>query len=276
MEKKISELVKAYRAEDTNTLSYHFHNGYELIFIENGCSEFIINDKVVKYGQNHMIFINQMEHHQMKPLSKEYIRYVVIFDPDYFDHYINDQILCSIFKQRPEDFQNGFLITDENAAYVLTRLKNCVNEYDRKQSFSNMNIMSEITLLLIYLYRNLPAQYPSVKSNPAAGKAARIQHYIDSHFLEDITVDMLSHRFHLNRYYMMEFFKEVTGYTLKHYVVLKRISHAKNLLYYSDKNISEIAIECGFNSVSNFIRSFKNHEGVTPLSFRKLNNSEAD
>ncbi len=273
MEKKISELVKAYRAEDTRTMSHHFHNGYELIFIEKGASEFIINNTAFQYKQNHIIFINQMEQHQMKPLTDEYIRYVVIFDPDYFDHYVNDQILCSIFKQRPEDFQNGFAVTSDDAAYFLTKLQNCVDEYDRKQPFSNMNMMSEITQLLVHLYRKFPARYPSVKANPATGKAARIQKYIDENFLEDITVDALSHRFHLNKYYMMEFFKEVTGYTLKHYVVLKRISHAKNMLYYSDKNISEIATTCGFNSVSNFIRSFKSHEGLTPLKFRKLNDS---
>lgn len=274
MEKRISEIVRAYRADDNKAQSYHFHNGYELIFIEKGSSEFIINHKAVHYKRNHIIFINQMEQHQMKPLSSEYIRYVVIFDPDYFDRYVNDQILCSIFKQRPENFQNGFELPDSDAAYILKILKNCVSEHEAKQPFSNMSIMSGIVLLLINLYRNFSTQFPSVKSNPAMGKAARIQNYIDRHFLEDITIDFLSDKFHLNKYYMMDFFKEVTGYTLKRYVALKRISHAKNLLFYSDKNISEIAIACGFNSVSNFIRSFKNHEGITPLSFRKLNGKE--
>jgi len=49
MEKKISEIVKAYRADDKKVQHYHFHNGYELIFIVKGNSVFTINNKEIVY-----------------------------------------------------------------------------------------------------------------------------------------------------------------------------------------------------------------------------------
>ncbi len=271
MKKSISETIKAYRADDSLSQSYHFHNGYELIFIEKGSSEFIINDKQMHYHQNDIIFINQMERHQMRPLSDEYIRYVIIFEPEYFDQFIHDHMLCSIFKQRPANFQNGFHLPEPSAAFALELLKACVNECENKNQFFKMAIMSNTLALLIHLYRNFTSLFPSVRTNSTTAAASNIQNYIDQHYLEDLSVDSLAKEFHLNRYYIMEFFKDVTGYTLKQYIILKRISYAKNLLYYSDKNVSEIAAASGFNNVSNFIRAFKNHEKVTPLKFRNLN-----
>ncbi|TCT15524.1 helix-turn-helix protein [Natranaerovirga pectinivora] len=72
----------------------------------------------------------------------------------------------------------------------------------------------------------------------------------------------------LDKYYLLHTFKEVTGFTIKQYILLKRIAFAKNQLYYTDKNITAISIDSGFNSQSNFIRLFKKKEGITPLQFR--------
>ena len=54
------------------------------------------------------------------------------------------------------------------------------------------------------------------------------------------------------------------------YLLGVRISHAKDLLMYSRKPISEIAEECGFTSFYYFCRVFKRQTGLTPSQFRKL------
>lgn len=45
---------------------------------------------------------------------------------------------------------------------------------------------------------------------------------------------------------------------------------SKKLLKITSKLINTIAIECGFNSASNFIREFKNKTNITPKQYRKL------
>lgn len=72
MKQRLGQIIKVYRAEDTISQAYHFHNGYEMIFIETGCAEFTINGIVHQYKPNDIIFFNQMDKHQMKPLSHEY------------------------------------------------------------------------------------------------------------------------------------------------------------------------------------------------------------
>ncbi len=263
------EILKVYRADDNETLTHHFHNGYEMVFVTEGSSEFTINDTKQLYTKGTIIFINQFEQHRMKPLTQNYVRYVAILDPDYFDRFVGDQILCSIFKQRPNSFQHGFQLSKEDEEFALDVFLRCEQEYAKGDRYAEMSVFSNILLLLIRLYRVLPSRFPSASTNHVIATSASIQKYLDNYFLEDLTLEDLSKHFHLSTFYIMDIFKQVTGYTVKQYIILKRISFAKNQLFYTDKDISQIAIDSGFNSVSNFIRAFQKHEQITPLRYRK-------
>jgi AraC-like DNA-binding protein len=48
-----------------------------------------------------------------------------------------------------------------------------------------------------------------------------------------------------------------------------RISHACKLLHEEEMNISEISFECGFFTLSNFNKQFKERTGKTPLAYKK-------
>ncbi len=65
-------------------------------------------------------------------------------------------------------------------------------------------------------------------------------------------------------------FRKVVHQSPLEYLLSVRISHAKDLLLYSRKPISEIAEECGFTSFYYFCRVFKRQTGLTPSQFRKL------
>ncbi len=131
--------------------------------------------------------------------------------------------------------------------------------------------MAAVMQILIHLYRNYRKMFPQ---SPQDRRIDDIQAFIDVHYLQDLSLGDIADQFHLDKYYLAHTFREAIGYTVKQYILLKRISHAKNLLYYSDKDISLVAAESGFHSASNFIRAFKNVEQVTPLKFRKIHTGE--
>ncbi len=62
---------------------------------------------------------------------------------------------------------------------------------------------------------------------------------------------------------------EEYGITPYKYIEQTRISVAENMLKYSDRSISEIALETGFANQSHFTRKFKAVLGITPLEYRK-------
>ena len=70
--------------------------------------------------------------------------------------------------------------------------------------------------------------------------------------------------------YFASLFREATGYTPKHYLILERIKQAQ-LLLLREKSIEAVASRLGYSSVHYFCRNFKAVTGWTPGEFRKRN-----
>ncbi|MDF2544534.1 MAG: hypothetical protein K0S47_4252, partial [Herbinix sp.] len=96
-----------------------------------------------------------------------------------------------------------------------------------------------------------------------------IQKYMDENLTEEITLEEISKKFYMNRFYLSHQFKEVTGYSFKEYLILQRLSRAKHLLFHTLLDITDVGIESGFHNVNHFIRIFKKYEKTTPYQYRK-------
>lgn len=64
------------------------------------------------------------------------------------------------------------------------------------------------------------------------------------------------------------FFRRATGNTFSHFVNLVRVNRACQLLMESDRQVTRICYEVGFNNVANFNRRFREIKGMTPSKFR--------
>ena len=64
-------------------------------------------------------------------------------------------------------------------------------------------------------------------------------------------------------------FSKVYETTPKHYFLQQKLDKAKNLLLRSELSITQIAYECGFDSISVFNRNFKRMTNLSPTAFRK-------
>lgn len=100
-------------------------------------------------------------------------------------------------------------------------------------------------------------------------KLKKILHYLDEHYTEDISLDMLAEQFYISKYYLSREFKKEYGTTIIQYVLTKKITNAKELLRYSNSSIEEIARLCGIDDASYFNKVFKKMEGCTASEYRK-------
>lgn len=93
--------------------------------------------------------------------------------------------------------------------------------------------------------------------------------YIDKNFFNQLNLEILADKVNISKFYLAKEFKHNTGSTVNEYIILSRLSHAKELLKYSELSINEITFRIGFNNVSHFINLFKARENMTPLQFGK-------
>lgn len=97
---------------------------------------------------------------------------------------------------------------------------------------------------------------------------AHVLRFIDGHFMETITVGSIIKIAGMSRSHFHAVFRSVAGCTLIDYVTRVRIRAAQRLLCQSDTPIIQIAMECGFPSLSRFYVAFKSVTGKTPRGLR--------
>lgn len=95
------------------------------------------------------------------------------------------------------------------------------------------------------------------------------QEYILSNLNRINKVDDVAQYLDISASYLMHLFKETTGQSLMAYVTRIKIDEAKRQLIFSNASLADIAYNLGFNSQSQFSRSFKDQVGQTPLTYRK-------
>lgn len=94
--------------------------------------------------------------------------------------------------------------------------------------------------------------------------------HINEHLNENLSVKYLADLMHMSPSHFSRVFKQKTGLSPYEYVLISRLNKAKNLLQKTDKTVSTIANEIGFNSESNFINFFTENVGISPKKFRNL------
>jgi len=97
---------------------------------------------------------------------------------------------------------------------------------------------------------------------------ARIYQYICDHYGEEITSRDAAKVFNLDHSYFCRLFKRNFSEPFQLYLSKFRVEKARRQLRDTDRSISEIASEAGFNSFSYFSKKFKEYVGMTPKEYR--------
>ncbi|TAH72755.1 MAG: AraC family transcriptional regulator [Anaerolineaceae bacterium] len=132
-----------------------------------------------------------------------------------------------------------------------------------KEPLISKYITDILTLFLLYT----PTKVNSIDYIEMAEKTIS---YINEHFAEKLTVEMLARQVGLSQYHFIRTFKKETGHTPHEYIINTRINSAKYLLKNSKLSIKDICYNTGFSSESVFCSAFKKRQGSTPTEYRTL------
>ncbi|MCH8524735.1 MAG: helix-turn-helix domain-containing protein [Balneolales bacterium] len=97
----------------------------------------------------------------------------------------------------------------------------------------------------------------------------RSREFIRDNSSDRISLDQVASVANMSASHFCRVFKKATDMNFSEYVARVRIEKAKNMLLESNYTMTHIAFDTGFNSVTDFNRTFKKLTGVTPTGFRK-------
>ena len=96
-----------------------------------------------------------------------------------------------------------------------------------------------------------------------------ITRYLQEHLSEDLSLAVLSEKFHLNAQYISQLFKNEIGVNFLTYFTSIRMERAKKLLLSTSLSVAEVAQRSGYGDYRVFTKVFKKNEGITPSQYRR-------
>ena len=103
--------------------------------------------------------------------------------------------------------------------------------------------------------------------------AAIVKNYIDTNFLETITLEGLQGQFYINKYTLIRNFNKMYKKSPIAYYHERRLDYAKEQLKSTNRSVSSIAAQMNFDGYS-FNRFFRNSTGVSPSEYRRMNEEQ--
>ena len=261
------ERIVCVYSDNTDSTEQHFHNTHELIYVKEGRIRLRIGKATYEAGARSLIFISRLEEHSVTVLDTPYRRWWMRITAEQLAAAVDEPRLRAVFDRRPDDFCHVFDVSD-TAVEIEHILQYIAAEDTAPRSFKRHRIAALLQLLLIACYRIKREQFP-LPAHRVSETVLQIQSYLDAHFSEEILLETLARDFFLSPSYLSHAFRDWTGYSPKQYLVLCRLSFARELLLTTEQSVAQIAAQCGFGDVNNFIRTFRKQVGCTPAVYRR-------
>ena len=203
--------------------------------------------------------------------------WALYFHPDFVrTSFLNDKIKDYTFFSYSAN--EALHVSDEERATITSVVKSIEHEYSINiDNYSHDVIVSNIELLLSYCKRFYGRQFITRKKQNVE-IISKLDEILENYYKEEKqlltgipTVKYLADQLCLSASYLTDLIKQETGKNTQEHIHLFLIELAKNKLLCTNKTVSEIAYEIGFEYSQYFSKLFKSKTGQTPAEYRSLN-----
>ncbi len=252
-------------------VDFHMHNSHEIYLLLDGRIQYFVENVCYDMTAGNLIlFSNREIHKAINTTDKFFTRLVIHVNPAFIRPYCTpDTNLLDCFQRKPATGNMVLLSGEEYES--LSVLARTLEKAIKKRCTYGSDLTAVTTLIQILILINKAWQKTSSsKTAPRPHKAQAIMSYIDKNLTSPLTLDSISQALSLDKYYLSHLFKSETKSSIFQYIVVKRVSLAKELLS-QGHTVSEACHLSGFNDYSNFIRTFRQTTGYTPGQIKRLN-----
>lgn len=258
-EKSSKNIFISYEKRTYNFPS-HFHNYLEISFCLSGKQNIKIGEKIytLEKGDAIVIFPNTVhEYIEYDSLCDETTEVVAII--------CNTKLLAvnlpDIITKYP---QNPFIeanLISEDTTLAFRKITTQINDIELIgwTYIILSDLMSVLELTPIYENLELPS---------------KIVAYIDANFKKNLTINHICKAFGYHRSYITHLFCDRLKIPFRTYLNSVRSEYAAFQIRTTEKSLTEIAYESGYNSLNTFCRCFKKHFSQTPSQYKKACRSQ--
>ncbi len=251
----------------------HYHEEYELNFIENGkgvrrivggSMEEISNLELVLVGPNipHAWFTHKCK-------SDKILEITIQFHKDLFHEVFLKRNQMNFIRTLFEQSLKGISFSRKTIERVMPRLKKLGQKEGFESVLELMSILHELSVSPDSRTLSENVAYKTDMIFTDSRRVEKVVEFINEHFSRTVRLAEAAELVDMAETAFSRFFKAKTGITFVDYLNDIRIGHASRMLIDTTDPIAQVAAECGFTSITNFNRIFKKRKGIVPKDFRE-------
>ncbi|KQM68856.1 hypothetical protein ASE74_23915 [Pedobacter sp. Leaf216] len=258
---------------------FHFHEECQLTYTIESEGRRMIGDSIEDFNSDELIFVGSNLPHVWHNTNQYFNNADAATHARSVSVFIHPDKILDFFKE-PDTIQrlkNFFLMAKRGIKFgndVKKKLKELMLKVAlQTEEICRLIVVLEILNLLCFTRNYELLASPGYTNNYQLkdnDRMDKILKYVFDNFNQEILLHAAAEMTNMNKQAFCRYFKNRTQKTFVTFVNEVRIGHACKLMAQTDKQISELAYACGFNSLSNFNKFFKLAKGVTPKEYKKM------
>ena len=243
----------------------HLHPDVELLYVLEGEVYVTIHETVYLMKTDDVLLINSSVRHSVCADTKN-ILCRVAYDYQVLAELIRDgngMFLCNSTVDQEKSYEKLQLLLRELVYEELL--------YSHRSESFKYSLLYQI---LDQLIENFMAEHAGGRlrkdDRQDDEKLQEIIRYVYQNFQEVVSLSALAEQMYVSKSTLSRFFKKQTGIYFAEYVNQIRLNYAVQELLYSERNITKIAMECGFSNTSVFDKVFRENYGMSPSEYRVI------
>ena len=237
----------------------HTHTCTEIFYVVGGMGKFRIEELTLSVAVDDMVIVNPNVEHTEVSFNASPLEYIVMG-------------VEGLEFAAGENGDDRYRLVNcgggrEDTLYYLRAM---LTEIENKASGYDLVCQALLEVLVVRLMRRTDFSLtPTTPGTRTSKECVAVRRYIDSHFKESLSLDVLAEVAHVNKYYLVHTFSKEYGISPINYLISRRIAESKHLLSETDHSLSQISHMLGFSSPSYFSQSFRKLEGISPMEYRR-------
>ena len=256
---------------DFHCIEWHWHTEFEFVYVETGTVYFGISDKQFALSEGQGVFINSKILHRYFSQGKAIVPNFVLMP--YFiaaqDSLIYQKYVLPIMAS-PMDYQ----IFSSDIPWQAQALSLMREMMAAQEKASDVELVNSYLIQKIWhiLYQNTDVEHMGKKENYSASSQARLQlmmQYIHQKFAYNISLSDIADQAKVSKSTALNLFQRYLGISPVTYLINYRLQEAAKLLASTEKKVTVISKDTGFDNVDYFCKAFKKYYKLTPTEYRK-------
>lgn len=249
----------------------HCHDFVEVYLCISGGKYFLLNDTLYDLKKGDLFIVNSLDVHRV--IRQEdicYERYVLEYKPSYVLRFCTPKTDLMHYLHHNRTEKSNKITLEPTQFEFLVELMEKYELIDENDYGSELKKELGFIRILLYvaeiIYKH--SYNDEIFVNNINSTVTSLLSYISDNLAEDLSLEKLASEVNISKHYLCSLFKKNTGITIHNYISSRRIAYAKKLLLQGD-SITEISEKTGFNSLSNFTRTFRRITGISPSNYIK-------